>query len=103
MPNTPRQEKKTAPSHTMTLKDQEKRLYDVSHCCHCHRDESCVGKSHFTMESEGVNARRIAHHNRNAAYNCAGFGDTPCIVNGSIGEKVYDDKGNHVGWKRERS
>lgn len=59
-------------------------------------------KSHFTMESKRVNARRIAHQKGNAVYTCADFGDTPCMVNGTIGEKVYDDEGSHIGWKRGR-
>ena len=85
----------------LTLARRCKTL-EVSHLCLACTDDLCVEATHFVLELATTNDRRIKHQNGNRVCNCAEFGDQPCMTNGRIGEKVFDDEGVHVGWKRAK-
>ena len=38
--------------------------------------------------------------NGNDVCTCAEYGDPPCMSNGTVGEKVFNNNGVYVGWKR---
>lgn len=63
-----------------------------------------LGLTHYVLQpeppSKAVNNRRKPHQHGNEVCNCATFGDPPCKVNGSIGVKVFNDRGDHVGWEK---
>ncbi len=81
-------------------RDQYGRKFDVSHYCRVPTTQICLNNSHFGLESWLDNARRSTHQRGNEVCDCADIGLPPCMVNGVIAEKVFDDKGNHVGWKK---
>lgn len=81
-------------------KDKGGKRYEVSHLCHANRDDLCVEVQHFELEPKASNDRRISHQNGSDVCNCAENGALPCMVNGTIGKKVFNDEGVHVGWKR---
>ena len=75
--------------------------HEVSHYCRCRTDILCVETTHFDMEPRWKNLRRTKHQAGNALCNCASTGDKPCIINPKIGEKIFDEEGNHIGWERK--
>ena len=80
-----------------TQRDEKERSLEVSHFRHCKTDGLCIEVSHFDIEPKATDFRRMAHQNGNVVRN---RGDKPCIVNCPVGEKMYDDEGNHVGRER---
>ena len=89
----------------LTLAKQEDsrgKRYEVSHRCHAHRDDLCIDVQHFELEPKSTNDRRGRHQSGNDVCNCAEHGDPPCMLNGTIGEKVCDNDGVHIGWKRAK-
>ena len=81
----------------LTLAQRSKDL-EVSHLCHACTHDLCLEVTHFEFESRSTNNRRKSHQNGNVVCDCAEYGDKPCMTNGTIGERVFDDKGLHVGW-----
>ena len=82
----------------LTFANQSKTL-EVSHLCRTRSSDLCVDVNHFELELHSTNSRRTVHQNGNSVCDCAEYGDRPCLTNGSIRKKVFDDKGAHVGWK----
>ena len=82
----------------LTFANQSKTL-EVSHLCRARSSDLCVDINHFELELHSTNSRRTIHQNGNSVCDCAEHGDRPCLTNGSIGKKVFDDEGAHVGWK----
>lgn len=91
---------KDAALKSITRPDAQGQAFDVSHYRHCRIDQMCVESTHFDLESKGTNARRASHQHGNLLCNCAYLGDKTCLVNGAIGEEVYDEEGAHMGWAR---
>ena len=46
----------------------------------------------------------MPHQNENEICDCVKLGYKPYLVNGNIGEKIFDENGKHLGWetKKER-
>ena len=80
--------------------DEQGRKRDISHFCHSGTSQLCLEPSHFDLESKLMNAHRNKHQNGNEVCDCAKLGGKLCLVNGNIGEKVFDDDGLHIGWKK---
>ena len=81
------------------MQDENGRQYDVSHHCLAPDEKLCINVDHFDMETMAANNRRKKHQHGQTVCNCVSLGLKPCIVNGKVGEKIEDDKGNHIGWK----
>ena len=43
-----------------------------------------------------MNAHRRVHQSGKEVCNCVEFGGRPCLINGDIGKKIYDDEGVHA-------
>ena len=83
----------------LTLAKRSKPL-EISHLCHACRDDLCLEVKHFEIEPGPTNTRRTKHQNGNEVCNCVEFGDQPCMSNSTIGEKIFNNEGVYVGWKR---
>jgi len=78
---------------------------EISHYCRVNSLSICIEDKHFGVETREVNREREAYQSSRMPCNCNDpqlqphLRRKPCQENGSVGEKILDDNGKHIGWK----